>query len=124
MKTSVIAPAGLFLAAALALSAMGCRVTNIGVPSPGAPVDPGGAARCKATCDRLVEDEAIPRSAAKACHSACQSPAARSPAQPGDVRVADSGCCGPCRRRPLPPPACQSDSDCPEDAACESGACK
>ena len=161
MKTPVLVPAGLVLAAVLSFSSTGCRIThyNVGAPRTGAAEE----ATCKTTCDRLIEQQAISSDAVKVCLSACRSeataaaPVADAPVTPATPvtpvtpaatarqPVEESPCArredaSPCRKDdraarghrrkqpPAPPPAaapdCQTDWDCPEDMACDSGACK
>jgi hypothetical protein len=90
MKTSVIAWAGLGLAVVLALPAMGCRINHYGASA--AAVDRGDDLRCKVTCERLIEDGAIPRRAARACQSACQSSDPAGPSKTARTTAPDSPC--------------------------------
>lgn len=86
MKTSLIASIGLLLGAAFTLTATGCKITHYGTSE--SPVTPTGEVRCQATCERLVDERAIPRSALKTCKSACLSPVVASAPPPADARVA------------------------------------
>jgi len=90
MKTSAIALAGLVLAAALSFSATGCKINHYGAR--GGAMEPGDQALCKATCDHMVEDQAIPSSALKACQSRCQPHDAAPPTKTVAVRVVDETC--------------------------------
>ncbi len=77
MKRSVIALSGLAFVFVLGFSTAGCRVTHYGVPA--GSVAPAEEAICRATCDRLIEQQAISLNGAKVCLASCTSTRAARP---------------------------------------------
>lgn len=73
MKTRAIALSGLVLTLVLGLSSTGCRITHYGPPA-GA-LTPPEEAVCRATCDQMIERQAISLDEAKACLASCRTPA-------------------------------------------------
>lgn len=91
MKTSTIATlAGLLLTSALGLAATGCKVTHYGTR--GGALEPGDQALCRATCDRLIEDQTLPPGSLTACQSRCQPQVRALPPKIVAARAPDSTC--------------------------------
>lgn len=136
MKTQRMALSGLLITA---LFGAGCRITHYGPPE--GKLAPNEEAVCRATCERLIEEQALSLDGAKSCLSSCgprTSPAkvavaqakverpAREPeraeveraeverAEP--VRREDVPCPGTRKARPRAPQVeCPPDSDCAEE---------
>lgn len=69
MKTSVIASSGLAVAVLLGLSTAGCKITRYGDPT--GKLAPNEEAVCRATCEHLIERQAISLDDAKECLASC-----------------------------------------------------
>lgn len=126
MKTQRMALSGLLITA---LFGAGCRITHYGPPE--GKLAPNEEAVCRATCERLIEEQALSLDGAKSCLSSCgprTSPAkvavaqakverpAREPERAEVVRREDVPCPGTRKARPRAPQVeCPPDSDCAEE---------